>query len=193
MGLLIPLSLFIAYQDEEKKTWQSSSTSIVTLDVMHVVTSSRLTLQFTLFGALINGVGCSKNENQLPGLPRRWIQSLGHSIMISLLILLVRVAANESFFFLFANAPINVKPVGEKGGGGGDFDIFQKNAVKFPTPGQKCKVKYNWNSPPREMICSHGHKKFQISLPPGQQDYSTALPPGQSDRSERSKRPLLAG
>ena len=26
---------------------------------------------------------------------------------------------------------------------GRDFDIFQKIAVKFPTPGQKCEVKYN--------------------------------------------------
>ena len=35
-----------------------------------------------------------------------------------------------------------------RGGGGRrgierDFDIFQKIAVKFPTPGQKCEVKYN--------------------------------------------------
>ena len=26
---------------------------------------------------------------------------------------------------------------------GRDFDIFQKVAVKFPTPGQKCEIKYN--------------------------------------------------
>ena len=44
---------------------------------------------------------------------------------------------------------------GGEGGIGRDFDIFQKDAVKFPTPGQKCEVKYNWNSPTREMICSH--------------------------------------
>ena len=38
----------------------------------------------------------------------------------------------------------------QQGGGGGgtwgigwEFDIFQKIAVKFPTPGQKCEVKYN--------------------------------------------------
>ena len=38
-------------------------------------------------------------------------------------------------------APINVK-----------FD------VKFPTPRQKCEVKYNWNSPPQEMICGQKFK-----------------------------------
>ena len=38
---------------------------------------------------------------------------------------------------------------GRRGGGGGgrfigwDFDIFQKIAVKFATPGQKCEVEYN--------------------------------------------------
>ena len=41
------------------------------------------------------------------------------------------------------NAPINVKPAGGRRGIGRDFDIFQKIAVKFPTPGQKCEVKYN--------------------------------------------------
>ena len=51
------------------------------------------------------------------------------------------------------------------GGGGGrrgigrGFDICQENAVKFPTPGQKCEVKYNWNLPPWEMICGHGHEQ----------------------------------
>ena len=34
------------------------------------------------------------------------------------------------------------------------FDIFQKFAVKFSTLG-----KYNWNSPPREMICGHRHEQ----------------------------------
>ena len=48
------------------------------------------------------------------------------------------------------NAPINVKPVNGEGGGGGGrqgigqgFDIFQRIDVKFPTPRQKCEVKYN--------------------------------------------------
>ena len=41
------------------------------------------------------------------------------------------------------NAAINVKPVGGRRGIGRDFDIFQKIAVKFPTPGQKREVKYN--------------------------------------------------
>ncbi len=60
-------------------------------------------------------------------------------------------------------APINVKLVGEGGGGAGvrwGFDIFQKIAVKFPTTRQKCEVKYNWNFPPREMICGHKHTKI---------------------------------
>ena len=34
-------------------------------------------------------------------------------------------------------APINVKPAGGRRGIGRDFDIFQKIAVKFPTPGEK--------------------------------------------------------
>ena len=51
---------------------------------------------------------------------------------------------------------------GGEGGTGRGFDIFQKIAVEFPTSGQKCEVKYNWNSPPREMICGHGHyQKFK--------------------------------
>ena len=41
--------------------------------------------------------------------------------------------------------PINVKPAGDWGGGGrgigGGLDFFQKIAVKFPTPEQKCEVK----------------------------------------------------
>ena len=51
---------------------------------------------------------------------------------------------------------------GGEGGGRGkrwNFEIFPKIAVKFPTPGQKCEVKYNWNSPPQEMICDHGHEQ----------------------------------
>ena len=55
-------------------------------------------------------------------------------------------------------APINVKPAGGRRGIGRDFDIFQKIAVKFPTPGQKCEVKCNWNSPPKEVICGDGHE-----------------------------------
>lgn len=35
---------------------------------------------------------------------------------------------------------------------------------------QKCEVKYNWNSPPQEMICGQMFAKFHISLPSGQQD-----------------------
>ena len=32
---------------------------------------------------------------------------------------------------------------GGRRGIGRDFDIFKKIAVKFPTPGQKCEVKYH--------------------------------------------------
>ena len=60
-------------------------------------------------------------------------------------------------------------PAGGRGGRRGigrDFDIFQKIAVKFPNPGQKSEVKYNWNSPPWEMICGHGHEqKFKYPYP----------------------------
>ena len=77
-----------------------------------------------------------------------------------------------------------------RGGGGGgrrgtgrEFDIFKKIAVKFPNPGQKCEVKYNWNSPPGKWFCVHGYEqKFKYPYP-GPQDNSNALPPGQSDRS----------
>ena len=42
------------------------------------------------------------------------------------------------------------------------FYIVQKIAVKFPIPRQKCEVKYNWNSPPRQMICGHrDEQKFK--------------------------------
>ena len=48
---------------------------------------------------------------------------------------------------------------GERRGIGRDFDIFPKITVKFPTPGKKCEVRYNWNSPPQEMTCGHGHEQ----------------------------------
>ena len=52
--------------------------------------------------------------------------------------------ANGTRQKILRNAPINVKPAGGgRRGIGRDFDIFQKIAVKFPTPGQKCEVKYN--------------------------------------------------
>ena len=73
---------------------------------------------------------------------------------------------------------------GEGGGKVGWFDIFQKIAVKFPTPGQKCESKYNWNPPPGwNDLWSRARTKIQISLPLGQQDNSNALTPGQRDRS----------
>ena len=42
-------------------------------------------------------------------------------------------------------APINIKPQDGGGGGGaypGEFDIFRKARVKFPTPGQLMNVKF---------------------------------------------------
>ena len=42
--------------------------------------------------------------------------------------------------YFMGNAPINVKPAGGRRGIGRNFDIFQKFAVKFPIPGQKCEV-----------------------------------------------------
>ena len=49
-------------------------------------------------------------------------------------------------------APINVKLAGGGGrrGIGRDFDIFIKIAVKFPTSGQNCEVKYNLISQPEK-------------------------------------------
>ena len=65
---------------------------------------------------------------------------------------------------------------GEKRGIGWDFDIFQKIAVKFPTPGQKCEVKYNQISHPENDLWSRARTKIQISLPLEQQENSNALP-----------------
>ena len=49
---------------------------------------------------------------------------------------------------------------------GRDFDIFQKIAVKFPTPGQKCEVKYNWKSPPGKWFVVTGtNKNLNIPTP----------------------------
>ena len=67
---------------------------------------------------------------------------------------------------------------GGRRGRGRDFDIFQKIAVKFPTPGQKFKVKYNYISHPKKWFVVTGTNKNQISLPTGQQENSNALPLG---------------
>ena len=72
---------------------------------------------------------------------------------------------HNNHFFLDSNAPINVKPVGDRRGIGRELDNFKKIAVKFPTPRQKCEFKYDWNSPPRKMICGQRLAKIQISLP----------------------------
>ena len=69
---------------------------------------------------------------------------------------------------------------GGRRGIGWGFDIFHKIAVKFPTPGQKCEVKHNWNSPPWKMVCGdRQEQKFKYPLPLRRQDHSNALPPGQ--------------
>ena len=39
---------------------------------------------------------------------------------------------------------------GGRRGIGWDFDIFSKIAIKFPTPGQKCEVKYTEIPQPRK-------------------------------------------
>ena len=83
------------------------------------------------------------------------------------------------------NAPINVKPAGRgRRGIGRDFDIFQKNAVKFPTPGQKCEVKYNWNSPPGKWFVVTGKNKNSNIPTPGTARQFKCPTPGQSDRSK---------
>ena len=51
-------------------------------------------------------------------------------------------------------APINVKPGGEAG----HRAVIWKIVVKFPTPGQKCEVKFNWNSHPGKWFVVTGKK-----------------------------------
>ena len=50
---------------------------------------------------------------------------------------------------------------GEEGEGslGRDFDIFPKIAVKFPSPGQKCEVKYTEIPHPRKWFVVTGTNK----------------------------------
>ena len=45
-------------------------------------------------------------------------------------------------YVVFMHLSMSSRQVGRRGIGR-DFDIFSKIAVKFPTPGQKCEVKYN--------------------------------------------------
>ena len=59
---------------------------------------------------------------------------------------------------------------GRRGGGrfiGWDFDIFQKIAVKFTTPGQKCEVKYNWISHHGKWLVVTGTNKNSNIPTPG--------------------------
>ena len=67
-------------------------------------------------------------------------------------------------------APINVKPAGGgrgRQGIGRDFDIFPKVAVKFPTPGQKCEVKYTEIPHPRKWFVVTGTNNYYNIPTPG--------------------------
>ena len=89
------------------------------------------------------------------------------------------------------NAPINVKPGRGVGGIGRYFDIFQKIAVKFPTPGKNVRSNITEIPRPGNDLWSRARTKIQISLPPGQQDNSNALPLGLSDQSKSHPMPRL--
>ena len=54
---------------------------------------------------------------------------------------------------------------GGSGAWGGALTFSQKNAVKFPTPGQKCEVKYNWNSQPRKWFVVTGMNSKTLQMP----------------------------
>ena len=62
------------------------------------------------------------------------------------------------------------------GGIGRDFDIFQKIAVKFPTPGKNVRSNITKFPTPRNDLWSQARTKIQISLPPGQNDRSKSRP-----------------
>ena len=57
-----------------------------------------------------------------------------------------------------------------------DFDICQKIAVKFPTPGQKCEVKYNWISHPGKWFVVTGMNKNSNIPTPGPKRSIKILP-----------------
>ena len=92
-------------------------------------------------------------------------------------------------------APINVKPVGEEAGHRARIWHFPKNCCKIPyPPGQKGEVKYNWNSPPREIICGQMFQKFKYPYPWDSkiiQMPSSPVPLGQSDQSNPCPMPCL--
>ena len=77
-----------------------------------------------------------------------------------------------------AYAPINVKPAGGggRGGIGRDFDICQKIAIKFPTPGKNVRSNRTEFPTRGNDLWSRARTTIQISLPPGQQDNSNAYP-----------------
>ena len=72
---------------------------------------------------------------------------------------------------------------------GRDFDIYQKIAVEFPTPGKNVRSNITKFPTPRNDLWSWARAKIQISLPLEQQENSNALPPGQSDRSKSRPMP----
>ena len=92
---------------------------------------------------------------------------------------------------LKAYAPINVKPAGGRWGIGWDFDICQKIAIKFPTPGKNVRSNRTEFLTRGNDLWSQARTTIQISLSPGQQDNSNALPPGQNDRSKFRPMPRL--
>ena len=59
---------------------------------------------------------------------------------------------------------------------GRHFDIFQKIAVKFPTPAKNVRSNITEIPHPGNDLWSRAWTKIQIYLPPGQQDNSNTLP-----------------
>ena len=80
---------------------------------------------------------------------------------------------------------------GGRQGIGQDFDIFPKIAVKFPTPGQKCEVKYNQISHPEKWFVVTGKNKNSDIPTSGTARKFKCLPPGQSDQSKSHPMPHL--
>ena len=74
---------------------------------------------------------------------------------------------------------------------GRDFDIYQKIAVEFPTPGKNVRSNITKFPTPRNDLWSWARAKIQISLPLEQQENSNALPPGQSGCSKSRPMPRL--
>ena len=105
--------------------------------------------------------------------------------------------AIECKFLWHSNAPINVKPAGrggwgggEKGGAWGGILTFSKRLQSNSLPpGKNVRSNITKFPTPRNDLWSRARTKIQISLPLGQQENSNALPPGQSDRSKSRPMP----